>query len=240
MSYSQRTIISDGRRQGRPLLFWLFGAAIAVCVLGAVGHALFPGIYSWITRTGQYADIVSIKVTDTGFASRSVTLSANQHLHIVNASSHSVVICPGIVQICNQAASSDTIPAAGLTIQPGKTYDLSLKDGDYSFTIMPQVDMSFDVTDLDVAVQDNRAVDSNNDYSGVDSGGDSDGSSISSGVSSSSDNEEENSTSSSSSVSSGASSSSDDEEENSTSSSSTSSGTDDSSSAGGGDDGGDE
>jgi hypothetical protein len=259
MSYSQNITISDGRRLGRPILLWLFGAAIVVCMLAAVGHALFPGMYSWITRTGQYADIATIKIANTGFEPRSVTLSTNQHLHIVNASSLPVAICPGSEQICYQYASSNTIPAEGLTIQPGKTYDLSLKDGNYSFTIMPQVGSAFDVTNLNVAVQDNSAVDSSNDYSGIDSGGDSGGSSISSGVSSSSD-EEENSTSSGSSVSSGVSSSSDDEEENSTSSgssvssgtssssdeeenstssSSTSSGADDSSSAGG-DDGGDE
>ena len=188
MSYSRSRYTSDGLGRRCSVISWLYGVAFSIWVLGSIGYALFTGIHSWITGAGQYADIVTIKITNTGFEPHSVKLSANQLLHVVNASFHPVVICTGHKQVCSKNVSSDqatpmtkatptsattptavTMPTGGLTIQPGKSYDLSFKNGNYSFTIMIEVGVVFDATDLGVTVQggDNSSISSEDDDNGV-------------------------------------------------------------------------
>jgi hypothetical protein len=254
MFYRLRESIGDGCSWGCSVLPSLIFGLIWIYVIGT-------GVYSCITGTAQQADIVTIKITNTGFEPRSVTLSTNQRLHVVNASSHAVVICIGHKQVCSGNASANkATPTAtampmtkttsmakitpttvatpmaaatatptvvamltgGLTIPPGKSYDLSFKNGNYGFTIMPQVGVVFANTDLGVTVResDNSAADSGSDNSSM---GDSGGGSVGVGVSSGSSNNGV-------SVSSGS-----DDEEDSSSSSGTSSG---GASSGGSDDGG--
>jgi hypothetical protein len=111
MPYYRRTSISDGCSWVGSALFWLLWWGVWVYVIGA-------GVYSCVARNVQQADIVTIKITNTGFEPHSVTLSGNQRLHIVNASSHPVVICIGRQQICSTTKvtpTAKTTPTAVVT-----------------------------------------------------------------------------------------------------------------------------
>jgi hypothetical protein len=204
--------MSYSRRRSRKASSWKAWVIVGICMLCLIAYALIRGMYSWITEARQRADTVTVKITNTGFEPHSIALSANQRLHIVNASSRAVVLCLGLNQVCRSSAKAasvvqatptatptpangEAMPGEGLTIPPDGSYDLSFKNGNYDFTIGSSTQASSESSDdLQVTMQggSNSSVGSDDEDNGV---------SVSS--SSSSDDEENSNSNSTSGSSSG-------------------------------------